>query len=494
MQRFKPAIAIGHTPSRFVSAQIGWRAPLLAVTLLLGIMGRIGYSWNAPLWFDEGFSAVIATQLDFASLLRWCLTELTGPAFYMPLWIWVKLVGSSDFALRLPSLVLSLVGPLLILWKGSADREIRFWWTIFALLWVPMFVLAGKARPYPQMFVLGTLQAIAFVALLETPTTARATKWIALSVLLILTHYAAAVPCIVQGLAYLAYHRFRAVRTWPAALLLVPLAAWASVHLPMVFAITFAPDSPYSGMPISAALYIPAMLLGINLTATIILAVIAGSIALLGLRRKPRVTPELVLALCGVASVVLLLVFGFTQAWFAPRYMMPTIPSLLFGFALWARWMAERDARPLLVVMAMMLSTASGAVWSILTEPGGDVRHLFNLQRPSAWLAEKRPTRLVMFWDGPTGALTSDEHLDQVGGFFLRREGAPLSVRIARAGTHDDPNRAVLDLAQANSAILWTANNKLPDSRAPRIERYDRRYECRDFGAGQLTMTACRPR
>lgn len=479
------------------STKIAWRAPLLIIALILGTVGRVSYSWNAPLWFDETFSAVIATQPDFTSLLHWCLTELTGPAFYMPLWLWVKIAGSGDFALRLPSLVLSVVAPLVILAKGSPDRNLRYWWAIFAMLWVPIFGLAGEARPYPHMFMLAAVQAILFVQLLKDPTVTRASGWMLVCIALILTHYWAALPCLVQGVAFLGFRRMRAVATWPAALLLLPVFIWARYHLPMVLGITMPADSAYEGMPLSAVANIPAMILGILFNGTVILAtVIVSSLVFWRSSRRPgrELTPEQVLAACGIVSIALILLFGFLRPGFAPRYMTPSMPSFLFALALWARWMMTRNAKPVAVVVAMMVSSAAGLVLSILTEPDTDPRHLFNLQRPSAWLAERHPTRLAMFWDGPIGELTPSAHLDEVGGFFLRRAGGPLSVTIVRAGPDKDVNRTVLASAPVGSTILWVANDDLPDARTPRIERYDARFECRDFGGGQLTMTACRPR
>ena len=477
----------------------GWRAALLATALILGVAGRIGYGWNAPFWFDETFSGVIATQPSVRKLVAWCLTELTGPAFYMPLWVWEKVAGSSDTALRLPALVLSIAGPLLILWKGDRDRDLRLWWAVFALLWVPMFGLAGEARPYPQLFLLGAVQATVFLRLLDTPSVARAAAWVAVSSLVVLTHYWGVVPCLVQGVAYLLYHRLRAVRTWPALILALPMLGWAWFHLPMVLGFAVGHGTAYAGLPLSQVFRIPAMLLGISFSATIVLGAVVGSLALAGLRgwlTRVRLDPALVLALCGVASVALALTIAFLRPGFAPRYAVPAIPSFLFALALWARWMMPRDARPVIVATAMMISSAAGLVFSIASEPDTDPRHLFNLERPSAWLAEQRPpSRLVMFWDGPVGELTPADHLDEVGGFFLRRAGHRVSVAVARAAADRDPNRAVLALAQVpGTAILWTANDRLPTARTPRIERYDARFECRDFGGGQLTMTACRAR
>jgi len=496
-----PALTLPRqTGRRFIEValdRVGWRAPLLLTAMIVGVIGRLSYSWNAPLWFDETFSAVIATQPNVAALLDWCLSELTGPAFYMPLWLWAKIAGSSDVALRLPSVLLSIVAPLLILWKGHANRDLRMWWAVFALLWVPMFGVAGEARPYPQMFLLGVVQAILFVQLLDRPTTARASGWIIASAVLILTQYWGVVPCLVQGIAYLGYHRVRAMATWPAALLLLPMFGWAYFHLPAVLQLTVGNDLSSGGLPPSAVLEIPAMLLGVSFSATVILGVVIGSTTIaLAQRRAGPISwgPSTMLAVCGAATIALVLVIAFTRPGFLPRYLTPSMPSFLFALALWARWMVARDPRPVIVATAMMMSTAIGLLASIFTGTERDPRHIFNLQQPAAWLAERQPQRLVIFWDGPVASASSSAHLAEVGGFFLRRGGRTVAVSVARAAADQDPNQAVLALSGSDAAILWFANDDLPDSRTPRIARYDPRYECRDFGGGQLTMTACRPR
>lgn len=482
---------------RSVFARVGWRTLLLATALMLGILGRLSYSWNAPFWFDETFSGVIATQPSFSALLDWCLHELTGPAFYMPLWIWAKFAGSSDFALRLPSLLLSIAAPLLILWKGNGDRDLRLWWAVFVLLWVPIFVVAGEARPYPQMFLLGVVQAILFVQLIDRPTTARASAWMIASALLILTQYWGVVPCLVQGIAYLGYHRARAVATWPAALLLLPMFVWSYFHLPGVLLFTVGDDLSSVGLPLSAILDIPALLFGVSFSAMVVLGAVIGSIAIVFARGRGgalRLDPVAMLVLCGVACISLALVIAFARPGFQPRHLTPSMPSFLFALAVWARWMFARDPRPVIVAMAMMVATAVGLLVSIFTDAESDPRHIFNLEQPSAWLAEQKPRRLVMFWDGPVGSATSSARLDEVGGFFLRRAGQSVTVSVARAADDQDPNRIVLAHAGSDAAILWVSNDDLPDRRTPRIERYDQRFECRDFGEDKLTMTACRPR
>src|SRR5580658_2244629 len=81
---------------------------LLLASIAVGIAHRLLVGWMTPLWLDETFTGVIATQPDSASLMEWCLVELSGPVYYVTIWLWEKIAGPGDIALRAPSLVFSI--------------------------------------------------------------------------------------------------------------------------------------------------------------------------------------------------------------------------------------------------------------------------------------------------------------------------------------------------------------------------------------------------
>ncbi len=492
-----PATSSG-TASASPGLSAAERWGLVSIALVFGIIGRLIYSWNAPFWFDEQFSGTIATQPTVAKLVAWCLAELTGPAFYMPLWLWEKVAGSSNFALRLPGLVLSLAIPVLILWRGHPNRDIRFFWGLLCLLWVPAFAVAGEARPYPQMFALGAAQAMLFLRVIERPSIGRAAGWIAVGVTLVLTHYWAVVPFFVQGIAYLAVHRRRAVATWPALLLLIPLIAWGSIHLPGVLRFTVGSVQAHDGLPLSSLAEIPAMILGIGFNGSIILGTMLVTVLMAARRGQLRLaapTPDLILAMCGIASVAVSLWLGFTRPGFIPRHMTAAIPSFLFAMALWARWMLARDKKPVILVLGMSLLTAAGVVLSIVTAGERDPRHSFNLEESSAWIGARHPSNLIVFWDGPVGSVSDSSRIADVAGFFFRRSGQSVTVQVARAQSEDDPNANIIALLRARpgGSVVWFANDELPRARAPRLAGKVPGLECHDFGRDVVIMTACRP-
>lgn len=495
------AIGPGMAPTARARAAIprGWRHALILVALLIGIGGRIAYGWGAPLWFDETFSAVIASQPSVEGLVHWCLSELTGPAYYMPLWLWVKIAGAGDWALRAPSLACAIAAPLLILWRGHDDRDVRLFWAVLCLLWLPAFPVGWEARPYPQIFLLGAMQVMLFARLIAAPATPRALAWTSVSALLVLTHYHGAIISGVQGLIYLIRHRRAAIATWPALIALVPMVAWVVLHAPLLIAFSRAHDAAYSGLPIAAIAQIPAFLFGVPLHGALVIAVVLAATYLR--RREARFTlatldPATLAALASALSIALMLVLAFLRPGFAPRYLAPAMPGLLLGVALWMRWMLRVDAKPVVLVLAILLLAALGVLRSSLVEPDRDPRHIFNLQTASTWLAPTRPHRLLMFWDGPVGALTPVDRIDAISGFFLRRAGEPVVVTVLRAGAADDPNAALARaMARApDAALLWIANDVLPARRRPQLKLLGRDRLCHDFGADAVTVVACRPR
>lgn len=471
-----------------------WRQALFASALLIGVAARLSYSWNAPFWFDETYSGVIATQTRFAAAVDWCLHELSGPGFYLVLWAWRHIAGDSDMALRLPSIVCSIAAPLLLYFRGHPDRDVRTFWAVLVLLWLPADVVAGEARPYPQLFLLGVLQAMAFRRLIETPTRGLALRWGLITACAILTSYNALAISGVQAVLFIARQRRRALAMgWPAVLPLLMVAGWMAAHLGFLLHFVRAQDASYSAMPLAAIATLPTILFGAPLLGLIILGVVAVTALLYW---RPRQGPDAngLVALSGMIAVGAVFAIGFINPGFAPRYLTPSMPALLFGFALWARWQAARDSKPVAVVMALLLLSSAELVRSALTEPDRDPRHAFNFETASAWIDAGRPQRLVFFWDGPTSAAGDAPRLAEVGGYFLARAGHPIPVDVARAGRGDDPNAAVLALARQHpgAAILWLSNIDFGAKRVPQIAERDPRYQCRDFGGGLVTVTACR--
>jgi hypothetical protein len=471
------------------------------LALVLGIVARATYNHAMPLWFDETFTGTIATQPTGAKLIRWCLTELTGPAFYAPTWLWAQVFGAGDVALRAPSLLLSIAAPLVLARWGHPDRGVRLFWAGAALLWLPALPSANDARPYAQLFFLACLQAIAFRRLLLQPTTRTALSWTVATAILLLTHYTSVIPGLIQGLVFLAIHRRRAVATWPALAPFVPVAAWIGWHWSFLTSMTMAPGSSGASIGPAELLAVPGMIFGVQLVGVVVIGIVLVTFFWPGFRMragKLGETPDVALATCALLALAATLGLAAIHLGFAARYLTPTVPSLLFGLALWARRTLRVDPRPVYAAFAVLAASIMGLLAASIGSDEPDTRHAFSLEPASAWLSERGPTRVVFLWTDQIGDMGFDRapgNIADIAGFSFRRRGQPVAVDLVRRVPGRDPSTLARMAAGTDprTAILWIANDhEDPNPTEPRVAEQDPSWHCRDFGRGHVTVVACR--
>ena len=127
-----------------------WGAAFIAVAV--GAIAITGQS----LWIDEGAAAFKAIQ---PSLGEWwqALREDGSSNLQMPLhffyaWLWEKIFGGSEIALRaanVPPLILAFVG---IAWGLKARPRWQFWLIVLAAINAFTWYYMNEARPYILLF------------------------------------------------------------------------------------------------------------------------------------------------------------------------------------------------------------------------------------------------------------------------------------------------------------------------------------------------------
>jgi hypothetical protein len=482
--------------------------PLAIVALLIGLVRRIVIGWDAPLWFDETYTGSFATHRSFADLIDASLSELTGPVYYGLMWAWEKLAGSGNLALRAPSFLFALAAPLVVLFWGHPERRVRLLWAALIALWVPGFWFASEARSYGLLFFLGTLQAVFFIRMLQEPRLGRAAAWCAVSTLLILTHYHSLLLTGLQGVAYLAISRGAALRTWPAALLFAPAAAWMIVHIPIVM--TFMrPDVAWQPIlqPGQVRL-LPELLFGGGRLATITFLIVAGSFAVdvfrwLRGREWPYSGYGLLAAGLSFAAILIVFAHGFFRPTFEPRYLVPFMPGMILGLALWVNRLGKISRLLPTAVLAFQIGVVLLNLVQSLRDPSNDFRThfrwLFSAEEASRFLQERGAQRLFYIWDNPTAAILSEQGLARAGSFFFDRQGLPIPTRafiIKPESPVQDPNHLLLTAAnRPGDAILWMADPNIRNTRSvdypPRIAESGPEWTCRDFGRERRIVLAC---
>lgn len=482
------AAPAARTPTSFAAVTLaGWGVIALAVA------ARIFAGLGTPLWFDETFSAVIASQPSAAAMVDWCRAEIGGPVYYMTLWGWAQLFGTSAVALRSLSLVASVAAPALVVWRGHPDRTTRLVWAALLALWLPAIDHATNARCYALATFLTTVQAIAFWRLMQAPTLRRALAWTGVSVLAILSHSHCAALAVAGGLLFVAVHRRRALACWPALLLLLPMAAWLSWQYPVLkrFSIQGAWYQPFGlgDLLLAPIDLFDSLLLGIVLAIGPILTFAGGW-------RVRRETADRALAASGLIALAIALALTVVKPSFVWRYAVPYGPAILFAVASWACGIRARFPRAPALLVALFAASTFGYLAELIRHPDERYRLHFTLDRPSAWLAGRGAHHLAFLWDGPTGASGDPRRFDEVAGYFLRQGGRGERVTVLRAPGAAEPSQLVAAALARDPSIdsmIWIADRMVPGTHGAPDRRLMARlgWACRDYARDPMAMVTC---
>ncbi len=472
--------------------------PLIPVALgvtLLAIGGRSLSGWTAPFGFDETFSGVIAAQPDPTALLDWCLHEIGGPVYYVLLWGWAALFGTSLTALRAFSMVASLAAPLVILRWGHPDRGTRLLWAALLALWLPGLSAATSARCYALLLLVTTAQAISFRRLLDRPAPRRAAAWVALSGVAVLTHYHAALLSLAQGLLLLALRPRDSLRLAPALLLLLPVAGWMAFHLSLLARFATA-GAWYPLVELADVGRLPFIFLGSAVLGGCAVAALLLALARPRWRWHDVPSADVAVACSAVITLALLLIIGMLRPSFVWRYTLMTAPAALLGVTLWARHVGRAVALLPGIVLALFAASTAGRIAGDWQTPADEVRYNLNLGRPSDWLVAERATRVGFLWDSPTGRISEPDRLAEVVGFGPRQAGHPVKVTVLAQPAGSLPSaviRGAIERGQIDS-LIWLADAAVPGTRERPRRAWLRRlgWRCRDFGGGAIRMITCR--
>jgi len=153
---------------------------------------------NESLWGDEGFSA-LAVMKPFMEMMGVVMRDTAPPGFYVLGFLWTRLFGSSEVALRSLSLLLMLGASVfagMIVYNISKKRLVAGLVGLLAFLSPFTFSFAFEWRMY-ALLTFATLGSIYFFI---------ARRWkgyVVMTVLALYTHHLALFTVAVQGLWFL---------------------------------------------------------------------------------------------------------------------------------------------------------------------------------------------------------------------------------------------------------------------------------------------------
>jgi hypothetical protein len=150
--------------------------------------------FDESLWLDELHTSWTVHD-SLAEVAPRAAMGNQPPLPYWLWWAWVQLVGESEFTLRFPSLVASLAAIAILFcavlrWTGSYLAAL----TAAALLtFEPLSLFyGGEARVYAWLQAMGLLHLALLVHLMKRPMPKLRALWVGLGIVLIYTHYTAA--------------------------------------------------------------------------------------------------------------------------------------------------------------------------------------------------------------------------------------------------------------------------------------------------------------
>jgi 4-amino-4-deoxy-L-arabinose transferase-like glycosyltransferase len=165
--------------------------PLAALVVLAAAL-RFSTLGLQSFWYDEAYTPVHVLQTSLSATLRAMVhSENSPPLWYVIEWVDYRVLGSGEFALRLPS-ALAGVATVPVAWAIGQELGGRGAAIITAALVAvnPLFVwYSQEARAYGLFVLTAALALLCFLRAERRPTPGRLAAFAASGVLALLSHY-----------------------------------------------------------------------------------------------------------------------------------------------------------------------------------------------------------------------------------------------------------------------------------------------------------------
>ena len=256
---------------------------MAALTVLAALLRfyRLGHQ---GFWFDEANTALLVHFSPGKMLGFVPQTESTPPLYYCVAWVWARIFGYGESALRSLSAVAGVLTVPVAYGAGRKLISVRAGVIAAALAACsPLLVwYSQEARSYALLVLLSAASLMAFAYLLERPGGRAAAAWVIASGLALATHYYAVLAVVPQALWLLAVHRRN--RTVQVAFGLVALCGLALIPLAISQHGT-GRGNWIAGAPLGrrAAQIFPQFAAGFSSVAYSVLEPVALGLAILGL-------------------------------------------------------------------------------------------------------------------------------------------------------------------------------------------------------------------
>jgi mannosyltransferase len=174
---------------------------LSLITLLAAVL-RFSTLDLQSFWNDEAVVGIFARQGHNQMLSSASLHETTPPTYYLLVWVWARLFGTGEVALRSLSAVAGIAIVPIAYWGGELLSSRRAAFVVSALAAVnPLLIwYSQEARPYALLATLGALSFVLFVRALRSPTPTRLGMWSIVCTMALCVHYFAVFVVLAEAI------------------------------------------------------------------------------------------------------------------------------------------------------------------------------------------------------------------------------------------------------------------------------------------------------
>jgi len=184
---------------------------LLAVAALtvLGAILRFYRIGHQGFWFDEGNTALLVHFSPGKMLGLIPQTESTPPLYYCLAWLWARVFGYGEAALRSLSALAGVVMIPVVSGAGArlVSRRAGLYAASFATCSPLLIWYSQEARSYQLLALLAAVSLLAFAHALQRPSSRSLAAWVIASALALATHYYAVLAVVPEAIWLLAVHR-----------------------------------------------------------------------------------------------------------------------------------------------------------------------------------------------------------------------------------------------------------------------------------------------
>jgi len=225
----------GRTISKYSVALLG--------IVLIGVFLRVYDLGVQSLWFDEAFSVWISKMSLSQIVPTVAGVDVHPPLYYFILHYWIALFGTSEVAVRLPSVLFGVLAiPVIyVLGRRLFTEEVGLLAALILAFSTFNVQYSQEARMYSLMVLLALLSMYFFIRFLHRNTVAISVGYVLCTTLLLYTHLYGIFVVIAQNvylltLLFLSRDRAFRLRHWVVlqALLVVFFAPWISVVISQI--------------------------------------------------------------------------------------------------------------------------------------------------------------------------------------------------------------------------------------------------------------------